>query len=104
MLVNYVNYGKFEGYDENGQFTSEFTGSEIAISLGYAYNIPYTTIHRCKCTNSSTLESYSSWGAVDLGAIFIDENDVNWGLVIRNIGTQFTSYSGGRKNCQWRFY
>jgi hypothetical protein len=34
MLVNYVNYGKFEGYDENGQFTSEFTGSEIAISLG----------------------------------------------------------------------
>jgi hypothetical protein len=38
--VNYVNYGKFEGYDENGQFTSEFTGSEIAMSLGYAYNIP----------------------------------------------------------------
>jgi hypothetical protein len=39
--VNYVNYGKFEGYDENGQFTSEFTGSEIAMSLGYAYNIIY---------------------------------------------------------------
>jgi hypothetical protein len=96
--VNYVNYGKFEGYDENGQFTSEFTGSEIAISLGYAYNIPYTTIHigaNAKLI-SSTLESYSSLGgAVDLGAIFIDErNDVNWGLVIRNIGTQFTSYSG----------
>jgi hypothetical protein len=96
--VNYVNYGKFEGYDENGQFTSEFTGSEIAMSLGYAYNIPYTTIHigaNAKLI-SSTLESYSSLGgAIDLGAIFIDErNDVNWGLVIRNIGTQFTTYSG----------
>jgi hypothetical protein len=96
--VNYVNYGKFEGYDENGQFTSEFTGSEIAVSLGYAYNIPYTTIHigaNAKLI-SSTLESYSSLGgAIDLGAIFIDErNDVNWGLVIRNIGTQFTTYSG----------
>ena len=34
-------------------------------------------------------------GAVDIGAIYIDErNDVNWGLVIRNIGTQFTTYSG----------
>ena len=28
--VNYVNYGKFEGYDENGQATSQFTGSERA--------------------------------------------------------------------------
>jgi hypothetical protein len=38
-----VNYGSFEGYDESGQPTTSFTGSEIA--LGYAYNIPYTTIH-----------------------------------------------------------
>lgn len=96
--VNYVNYGNFEGYDENGQPTSEFTGSEIALSLGYAYNIPNTTIHLGANAKliSSTLESYSSLGgAIDLGALFIDErNDVNWGLVIRNIGTQFTTYSG----------
>jgi hypothetical protein len=96
--VNYVNYGKLEGYDENGQFTSNFTGNEIAISLGYAYNIPNTTIHiggNAKVISSS-LETYSSFGgAIDIGAIFIDErNDVNWGLVIRNIGTQFTTYSG----------
>jgi hypothetical protein len=43
--VNYVNYGSFEGYDESGQPTTSFTGSEIALSAGYAYNIPYTTIH-----------------------------------------------------------
>ena len=96
--VNYVNYGNFEGYDENGQPTTEFTGSEIALSLGYAYNIPNTTIHLGANAKliSSTLESYNSLGgAIDLGALFIDErNDVNWGLVIRNIGTQFTTYSG----------
>jgi hypothetical protein len=96
--INYVNYGNFEGYDEYGQPTSEFTGSEIALSLGYAYNIPNTTIHLGANAKliSSTLESYSSLGgAIDLGALFIDErNDVNWGLVIRNIGTQFTTYSG----------
>ena len=96
--VNYVNYGKFEGYDENGAPTSQFTGSEIALSFGYAYNVPYTNLFLGANAKiiSSTLESYNSLGgAVDLGAIYIDEaNDVNWALVIRNLGTQFTTYSG----------
>lgn len=96
--VNYINYGKFDGYDENGEATSQFTGSEIALSLGYAYNIPYTNLFVGANGKliSSTLESYNSFGAaVDLGAIYIDEvNDVNWALVIRNIGTQITTYNG----------
>lgn len=95
--VNYVNYGNFEGYDENGQTTASFSGSETALSFGYAYNVPYTSLYigaNAKII-SSTLESYNSLGgAIDLGAIYIDEkNDVNWGLVIRNIGTQFTTYA-----------
>lgn len=96
--VNYVNYGSFEGYDENGQPTSNFTGSEVALSVGYSYNIPYTDIHIGASAKliSSTLESYHSLGgALDIGAVFIDEkNDINWALVIRNIGTQFSSYNG----------
>ena len=96
--VNYVNYGNFEGYDENGQPTSEFTGSEIALSFGYAYNIPYTNIHIGASAKliSSSLETYHSFGgAIDIGALFIDEkNDVNWALAIRNIGTQFSTYNG----------
>jgi hypothetical protein len=96
--INYVNYGKFEGYDENGQTTSPFTGSETALSFGYAYNVPFTNLFLGANGKliSSTLESYNSFGgAVDLGAIYIDEaNDVNWALVIRNIGTQFTTYNG----------
>lgn len=99
--VNYVNYGSFDGYDENGQSTASFSGSEIALSLGYSYNIPNTTIHIGTSAKliSSTLESYHSLGgAIDLGLLFIDEkNDVNWGLVIRNIGTQFTTYSEVRE-------
>ncbi|WP_366183481.1 type IX secretion system protein PorQ [Flavobacterium ovatum] len=96
--VNYVNYGNFEGYDENGQQTASFTGSEIALSGGYSYNVPYSNLHigaNAKLISSS-LETYSSLGgALDLGVIYIDEqNDVNWGFVIRNIGTQFTTYSG----------
>lgn len=96
--VNYVNYGKFEGYDEYGSATSNFTGSEMALSFGYSYNIPFTNFYiggNAKLI-SSTLESYNSYGAAaDIGALFIDErNDVNWALVVRNIGTQITTYSG----------
>lgn len=96
--VNYVNYGSFDGYDENGQATTTFTGSEIALSLGYGYNIPSTDIHIGASAKliSSSLETYHSLGgAIDIGAIFIDQrNDVNWALVIRNIGTQFSTYNG----------
>jgi hypothetical protein len=96
--VNYVNYGNFDGYDENGLATSSFTGSEIALSFGYAYNIPFTNFYLGANAKliSSTLESYNSFGgAADFGFLFIDEsNDVNWGLVVRNVGTQFTTYAG----------
>ena len=67
--ISYVNYGSFDGYDENGQATSDFTGSEGALSLGYAYNIPFTDIHigaNAKLI-TSTLESYNSiGGAIDV--------------------------------------
>jgi len=99
--INYINYGKFEGYDENGLPTAEFTGSEIAVSLGYAYNIPYTDIHLGANVKliESTLESYNSFGAaVDLGMLYIDsKNDVNWALTLMNMGTQFTTYDGTRE-------
>jgi hypothetical protein len=100
--VSYVNYGSFEGYDENGQATSSFTGSEGALSLGYAYNIPYTDMYvgaNAKLI-TSTLESYNSiGGAVDLGFLYIiEKNDINLAFVIRNLGTQFTTYSGIKEN------
>ena len=96
--VNYVNYGSFEGYDENGIPTSEFTGSEAAVSFGYAFNVPWTDIYLGANAKliSSTLETYNSFGgAIDLGALYVDDyNDINIALAIRNIGTQFTTYAG----------
>ncbi|TGD59855.1 type IX secretion system protein PorQ [Flavobacterium humi] len=96
--VTYINYGNFDGRDEMGQSTGEFTGSEIALSLGYAYNVPWTKLYIGANAKfiSSTLESYNSFGvAADLGAIYVDDkNDINYGLVVRNLGTQVTTYAG----------
>ena len=99
--ISYVNYGTFEGRDELGNLTSDFTGSEAALSLGYAYNLPWTDMYvgaNAKLI-SSTLESYNSWGAaVDLGFLYIDEpNDINYGFTVRNIGVQITPYEDTRE-------
>ena len=96
--ITYINYGTFDGRDEMGQETGEFTGSEIALSLGYAYNVPWTKLYIGANAKfiSSTLESYNSFGvAADLGAVYVDDkNDINYGLVVRNLGTQVTTYAG----------
>lgn len=95
--VSYVNYGTFEGRDELGNLTSDFTGSEAALSFGYAYNVPWTDLYigaNAKVI-SSTLESYYSWGAAaDIGFLYIDEkNDINYGLSVRNLGFQIKPYA-----------
>lgn len=99
--VNYINYGKIDGYDAFGTPTSSFTGSELALSFGYAYNVPFTDLYLGASAKliESTLESYQSFGgAVDLGAIYKDENlDVNYALVVRNLGTQFKAYNDIRE-------
>ncbi|EKT4518840.1 type IX secretion system protein PorQ [Flavobacterium psychrophilum] len=95
--ITYINYGKFDGYDEFKAATGQFTGNEIALSLGYAYNIPWTKIYLGANAKliSSTLESYNSFGvAADLAAMYKDDkNDINYALVVRNFGTQIKSYN-----------
>lgn len=99
--VNYINYGSFEGYDEDGNATGSFSGSEAALSLGYAFQLGYSDFYFG--TNlkliTSKLEQYSSFGmAVDLGLIYIDEAlGLNAALVVRNFGTQITTYAGAHE-------
>lgn len=99
--INYINYGTFEGRDEIGNVTSDFTGSEAALSMGYSYNIPWTDMYFGANVKliSSTLETYNSWGAAtDLGFLYIDEkNDINYGFTVRNLGFQITPYQDIRE-------
>ena len=94
--VTYVNYGNFDGRDETGQATGDFSGGEAAISVGYAVNIPNTDIHigaNAKFITSKLAEFNSIGGAIDIGAIYnYEEWDLNAALVVRNIGTQFTPF------------
>ena len=96
--VTYINYGNFEGYDENGNRTGDFTGNEAALSIGYALQIGFSDFYAGANVKliSSKLEQYNSFGAaLDFGVIYINEYlDFNAALVVRNIGTQLTTYAG----------
>lgn len=96
--VTYVNYGSFDGYDESGNSTGRFTGNETSISFGYSLQIGFSDFYAGANLKliSSKLEQYTSLGgAFDFGLIYIDESlDFNAAVVIRNIGTQFTTYAG----------
>jgi hypothetical protein len=94
--ITYLNYGQFAGYDEKGNPTENFSGSEVALSFGHARNVAFTNFHiggNLKFI-SSTLESYSSFGvALDIGVMYLYRDwDLHITGVARNIGTQLTPY------------
>ncbi|MFD0861652.1 type IX secretion system protein PorQ [Sungkyunkwania multivorans] len=100
--VTYINYGTFDGRDEQGNPTGDFTGNEVALSVGYAKNIPWTKFHigaNAKVI-SSRLEQFSSFGAaIDVGVFYRDEEKgFNAALVVRNFGAQLTPYNEVKEN------
>lgn len=96
--ITYINYGDFDGYDENGVSTGSFTGTEAALSLGYALQIGRSDFYFG--TNlkviTSKLDQYTSLGvAADFGLIYINEDmDFNAAIAVRNLGSQITTYAG----------
>jgi len=94
---SYINYGDFVGYDEFGNYTSDFSGNESVFSVGYANklnNIPIIFGSNLKFI-TSTFEQYNSYGiAADIGFFYNDNvNDIKASLVFRNIGSQIKPYN-----------
>ncbi len=95
--VTYINYGKFDGYDEQGNATNSFSGGEVAVSFGHARNIAFTDFYVGANVKfiSSKLEQYSSFGvATDIGIMYVYEDwDLRVTGVARNLGTQIKPYN-----------
>ncbi|MEM9687456.1 MAG: type IX secretion system protein PorQ [Bacteroidota bacterium] len=96
--VTYINYGNFDGRNEFGEATGDFTGSEVALSAGYAYHIPESNFHigaNVKIISSALAQYNSFGGALDFGGVYLDSiNRLNIALVVRNVGLQFSTYAG----------
>ncbi|MGZ0017091.1 type IX secretion system protein PorQ [Yeosuana sp. AK3] len=96
--ITYINYGTFDGFDENGVSTGTFTGNEAALSFGYALQLGYSDFYFGANVKfiTSKLEQYNSIGiASDFGLLYINDYlDFHAALVVRNFGTQITTYAG----------
>jgi hypothetical protein len=96
----YVNYGTFDQTDIIGNVTGKFKASEYAFTLGAGTELyERLSVGANLKVISSQFESYNSFGLMgDLAAIFHDTaRQFNLTLVLKNIGSQVTTYDGGSR-------
>ena len=96
--VKYLNYGNIIASDESGNITGSFNANDIAISLGYAINLPWTNVFagiNLKYINS-TISTFSSSGIVaDFGILYHNPyKPYIFTLVVRNLGSQISTFNG----------
>lgn len=91
--VQYIDFGKFAGYDELNQYTEDFYAKDLALYVGYARPLnDYFTVGATLKPIVSSYERYSSVGlAMDLGVNYSTEL-FSAGLVIKNAGVQLKGY------------
>lgn len=93
--IRYVNYGSFEGYDENSVALGSFSANDLAVSVGYS-NVYTDNFHygaSLKFIYSNIGEYSSSAFAADLGVQYIIPASMwNIGISLLNVGGQITKY------------
>lgn len=98
--VFFIDYGDFEGYDEQGNPTSDFVVKEFAFNLmwGYELNEQWNVGASLKPIYS-VLETYKSFGiAFDFGTQYTSKTELfNAGFVIKNAGYQITTYTSNNR-------
>ncbi len=99
--IQYVNYGRFEGTDPQGNVTGTFTAAEYIFHVTAAYVLldSSLTVGMSLKPLLSVLERYRSFGLVaDLGIAWHSHDElVTAGLVLRNVGFQLTPYVKGER-------
>ena len=95
--IKYLDYGTLIGADNEGNETGNFNASDIAVSIGYAVNLPWTNFYmgtNIKLINSN-ISNFTSIGiAADFALLYNNPyKTFNVTLVARNIGTQIKSFN-----------
>ncbi len=96
--IQYITYGDFQATDEIGNITGQFNAGEYAFTVGAGKELyERLSVGANMKFITSSFESYNSTGiTADLAAIFHDTaSQVNVTLVMKNIGTQLSSYTDG---------
>jgi len=96
--LNYIDYGKFLETDAGGNEFGNFTAGEYAFVLGWGKSIDslFSIGANLKPIYSNLYEYHSFGLAMDVAATFYNpKSNVGASIVVRNIGTQLTTYVEG---------
>ena len=104
--ITYLDYGSIIGADEQGIETGEFNANDIALTIGYSRNLPWTNLFfgaNLKFINSN-IATFSSFGvALDLSILYYSPyKPFSFTLVARNFGTQLKSFNGTNENIPFK--
>ena len=104
--IKYLDYGTLIGSDEQGNETSNFGASDIAVSIGYAFNVPKTNFFIGSNVRfiNATISNFSSIGISTDIAILYNNPYKNFiiTLVARNIGTQIQTFNGEKEQTPFK--
>lgn len=94
--LRYLNYGKFDGYDEFGTSTGSFTPSDLIIEGTYSRDI--TERWRGGANLKMAYSGYHDYSAfaiaADLGVNYYDpEHELSFSVVLRNMGGQVKRFA-----------
>ena len=89
--LRYLNYGKFDGYDEFGTPTGSFTPSDLVVEGTYSRDISSRWRGGVNLKMAySSYEDYTAFAiAADIGVNYYDEErDLSFSPVLKNMGGQ----------------
>lgn len=98
--MHYIGYGDFQMTNEIGDVIGQFDAGEYAFTVGAGKELyERLSVGANLKFITSRFESYNSAGiTADLSAMFHDTSrQVNVTLVMKNIGTQFSTYTEGNR-------
>lgn len=96
--INFINYGSFSGYDEDGNKIANFFPQEYELICGASYPIRENLFIGTNLKPIlSYMESYSSYGLLfDLGISYKTEKNC-FSITARNFGWQLKPYVEGNR-------
>ncbi|MDO1446061.1 type IX secretion system protein PorQ [Rhodocytophaga aerolata] len=97
VALQYLDYGSFEETDATGAVVGSFQANDFVVTTAHARSIgPYTVGMNVKLAGS-TIAEYNAYGLLlDMGGVFKHpEHDLTIGLLIKNAGFAFKSYTPG---------
>jgi hypothetical protein len=100
--IHYLNYGAFEGADENSLLTGKFRAADYSVNVMYSRPVDsLITFGFTVKTIYSDYEMYNSTAlAIDAGVTYYNpDSKFTAGLVLRNLGLQVDAYypNGGHE-------